>query len=97
MKIYCLDLSHVLHCLGDTLDPDWLSVLMEPRFHGALCGLYAKAAFLLQFKNISKKARPLVEPSFLAQDLLDLHTWLSLRGVIIPDSFINAVRTERGY
>lgn len=86
----------VLNCLGDTLDPEWLSVLMEPRFHGALCGLYAKAAFLLQFQNVSKKARPLVDPSFLAQDLLDLHTWLSLRGVYIPDSFINAVGTERG-
>ncbi|KAK3538827.1 hypothetical protein QTP86_015956 [Hemibagrus guttatus] len=81
--------------LGDTLDPDWLSVLMEPRFHGALCGLYAKAAFLLQLQNISRKTRPLVEPSVLAQDLLDLHTWLSLRGVYIPDSFINGVRTER--
>lgn len=80
--------------LGDTLDPGWLSVLMEPRFHAALCGLYAKAAFLLQMQRASKKPRPLVDPSVLAQDMLDLHTWLSLRGVYIPDSFISAVRTE---
>ncbi|XP_060763342.1 tRNA (32-2'-O)-methyltransferase regulator THADA isoform X2 [Neoarius graeffei] len=79
---------------GDTLDPDWLSVLMEPRFHGALCGLYAKAAFLLQMHSVSNKPRPLVDPSVLVQDLLDLHKRLSLHGVYIPDGFINAIRTE---
>lgn len=68
---------------------------MEPRFHGALCGLYAKAAFLLQMHSVSNKPRPLVDPSILVQDLLDLHKQLSLRGVYIPDGFINAIRTER--
>ncbi|XP_026787175.3 thyroid adenoma-associated protein homolog isoform X1 [Pangasianodon hypophthalmus] len=89
-----LSICAKLH-LGDTLDPDWLSVLMEPRFHGALCGLYAKAAFLLQMHSVSNKPRPLFDPSVLEQDLLDLHKRLSLNGVYIPDSFINAIRTER--
>lgn len=83
-----------MSCLGDTLDPDWLSVLMESCFHGALCGLYAKAAFLLQMHRVSNKPRPLVDPSVFTQDLVDLHKQFRLRGVYIPDSFINAIMTE---
>lgn len=81
--------------LGEVLDPDWLSVLMESRFHGAICGLYVKAAFLLQMLSISNKPRPLDDPSVVAQDLLDLHRRLRLHGVYIPDSFINAIGPER--
>lgn len=81
--------------LGDALDPDWLSVLMEPRFHGAICGLYAKAAFLLHMHSVSNKPRPLGDPSVSAQELLDLHERLRLHGVYIPDSFINAFQTKR--
>lgn len=75
-------------CLGDTLDPDWLSVLMESRFHGALCGLYAKAAFLLQMYRVANKPRPLDDLSAL---MLELHTRLRLHGVYIPDCFVNVV------
>ncbi|XP_072521074.1 tRNA (32-2'-O)-methyltransferase regulator THADA [Salminus brasiliensis] len=80
--------------LGDTLDPDWLSVLMEPRFHGALCGLYARAAFLLQLLRVSDKLRPLLDPSTLAQDLLDSHTRLSQHGVFLSSIFVDSVRNE---
>lgn len=68
---------------------------MESRVNGTLCGLYAKAAFLLQLYSVSNKPRPLVDPSILEQDLLDLHKRLRLHGVYIPDSFINAIGTER--
>ncbi|XP_047675030.1 thyroid adenoma-associated protein homolog isoform X1 [Tachysurus fulvidraco] len=80
--------------LGDSLDPEWLSVLMEPRFHSTLCGLYTKAAFLLHLQSFSNKTLPLSDPSVLVKDLLDLHTFLSLHGVYIPVCFIDAVRTE---
>ncbi|KAM9447169.1 tRNA (32-2'-O)-methyltransferase regulator THADA isoform 2-T2 [Clarias gariepinus] len=80
--------------LGETLDSDWLSVLMEPRFHGALCGLYARAAFLLQIISVCNKPRPPVDPSVLAQDLLDLHKRLGLGGVHIADSFLNAIKNK---
>ncbi|KAI5088412.1 thyroid adenoma-associated protein-like isoform X1 [Silurus meridionalis] len=87
-----LSICAELH-LGDTIDPDWLSVLMEPRFHGALCGLYAKAAFLLHIHSVSKKPRPLGDPSVL--DLLEVHKRFSLHGVYLPDCFVNDIRTER--
>ncbi|KAL7836832.1 hypothetical protein AOLI_G00281160 [Acnodon oligacanthus] len=74
--------------LGDTLDPDWLSVLMEPRFHGALSGLYTRAALLLQLLRVSDNLQPLLNPLTLAQDLLDSHTRLSLHGVFLSSTFI---------
>ncbi|KAI4884419.1 hypothetical protein NFI96_026372 [Prochilodus magdalenae] len=77
--------------LGDTLDPDWLSVLMEPRFHGALCGLYARAVLLLQLLGVSDNLRPLLDPLTLAQDLLDLHKRLSLHGVFLSDTFVQSL------
>ena len=86
----CENDSLVCH-LGDTLDPDWLSVLMEPRFHGALCGLYARAVLLLQLLGVSDNLRPLLDPLTLAQDLLDLHKRLSLHGVFLPDTFVQSL------
>ncbi|XP_017580907.2 thyroid adenoma-associated protein homolog isoform X1 [Pygocentrus nattereri] len=74
--------------LGETLDPDWLSLLMEPRFHGALCGLYTRAALLLQLLRVSDNFQPLLDPSTLAQDLLDSHKRLSLHGVFLSNTFI---------
>ncbi|XP_066509917.1 tRNA (32-2'-O)-methyltransferase regulator THADA-like [Hoplias malabaricus] len=77
--------------LGDTLNPDWLSVLMKPRFHGNLCGLFARAAFLLQLLRVSDKLYALLDPLTLAQDLLALHTKLSMTGVFLSNIFINSV------
>ncbi|XP_062874157.1 tRNA (32-2'-O)-methyltransferase regulator THADA [Trichomycterus rosablanca] len=82
-------------CSGDRLDPDWLSLLMEPCFHDALHGLYARAVFLLQLHCLSDNLQPLFDPLALAQDLLDLHEQLSLHGVFLQNTFIQFVRTGK--
>ncbi|XP_076846062.1 tRNA (32-2'-O)-methyltransferase regulator THADA isoform X2 [Brachyhypopomus gauderio] len=79
--------------LGDALDADWLSVLMDPRFHGALCSLFARAAFFLQLLRVSDNLRPLFDPLTLAQDLLDSHKQLCFHGVFLSTSFIDSVKT----
>ncbi|XP_015461736.3 thyroid adenoma-associated protein homolog [Astyanax mexicanus] len=80
--------------IGGNLGPDWLSLLMEPRFHSTLCGLFSRAAFLLQLLRVSDKLGPLLDLSTLSQDLLDSHAQLSVHGVFISSVFIQSVRTE---
>ncbi|XP_056135401.1 thyroid adenoma-associated protein homolog [Lampris incognitus] len=76
---------------GETLNPTWLSLLMNSRFHGTLCGLFTTATLLLQLLKISDDLRALYDPSSLQQNLLDVFSLLGQNGVQFPSTFTAAV------
>ncbi|XP_056313525.1 thyroid adenoma-associated protein homolog [Danio aesculapii] len=80
--------------LGDVLNPDWLSLLIEPHFYGALAGLFTRAIVLLQMLNDCDSIRPLLDPLSLSSDLQDIHKRFVLNGVFLPQVFIDALRTD---
>ncbi|XP_056119769.1 thyroid adenoma-associated protein homolog isoform X2 [Rhinichthys klamathensis goyatoka] len=80
--------------LGNVLNPDWLSLLIDPRFHGALYGLFSRAIVLLQLLKKCDSIRPLLDPLSLSTDLQDIQRRFVLNGVFLPQVFIDALRTD---
>ncbi|XP_073696191.1 tRNA (32-2'-O)-methyltransferase regulator THADA [Garra rufa] len=80
--------------LGDVLNPDWLSLLIDPHFHGALSGLFTRAIVLLQLLKECDSIRPLLDPLSLSTDLHDIHKRFVLNGVFLPQVFTDALRTD---
>ncbi|KAM4616330.1 tRNA (32-2'-O)-methyltransferase regulator THADA [Polymixia lowei] len=76
---------------GETLNSAWLALLMDSRFHGTLCGLFARAAFLLQLLKISDDARHLCDPSTLHKNIQEVFSLLSQNGVQFPPVFTAAM------
>ncbi|KAL0979345.1 hypothetical protein UPYG_G00183930 [Umbra pygmaea] len=68
----------------ETLDPTWLNYLMDPGFHGTLCGLAVRAAFLLRLLELSDDLRPLCDPRCLRKDIQDVYCVLGQNGVQLP-------------
>lgn len=80
--------------LGNVLNPDWLILLIDPRFHGALYGLFSRAIVLLQLLKKCDSIRPLLDPLSLSTDLQDIQRRFVLNGVFLPQVFIDALRTD---
>lgn len=80
--------------VGDTLDTAWLALLMDSRFHGALCGLFARAAFLLQLLEVSDDLRPICDPLTLRRNIQEVHDLLSQNGVQLPSIFTAALKGD---
>ncbi|XP_016143827.1 uncharacterized protein [Sinocyclocheilus grahami] len=80
--------------LGDVLNPDWLSLLIEPRFHGALSGLFTRVIVLLQLLKECDSIRPLLDPFSSSKNLQDIHRRFVLNGLFLPQVFIDALRTD---
>ncbi|XP_039515699.1 thyroid adenoma-associated protein homolog isoform X2 [Pimephales promelas] len=80
--------------LGNVLNPDWLSLLIDPRFHGALYGLFSRAIVLLQLLKKCDSLRPLLDPLSLSTDLQDVQRRFVLNGVFLPQVFIDGLRTD---
>ncbi|KAK7164223.1 hypothetical protein R3I94_002828 [Phoxinus phoxinus] len=80
--------------LGNVLNPDWLSLLIDPRFHGALYGLFSRAIVLLQLLKKCDSTRPLLDPLSLSTDLQDIQRRFVLNGVFLPQVFIDSLRTD---
>ncbi|XP_048837320.1 thyroid adenoma-associated protein homolog [Brienomyrus brachyistius] len=62
----------------------WLRLLAEPRFHGALCGLFVRAGFLLRLLDTCEDLRPLCDPCDLRTDFRIAHGLLRRGGVLLP-------------
>ncbi|XP_067262845.1 tRNA (32-2'-O)-methyltransferase regulator THADA isoform X2 [Chanodichthys erythropterus] len=77
--------------LGNVLNPDWLSLLIDPRFHGALYGLFTRAIILLQLFKKCDSIRPLLDPLSLSTDLQDIQRRFVLNGVFLPQVFTDAL------
>lgn len=78
-------------CLGDVLNPDWLSLLTEPRFHAALSGLFTRAIVLLQLLKECDNIRPLLDPMSLSTDLQDINERFVHNGVLFSQAFVDAL------
>ncbi|XP_034398095.1 thyroid adenoma-associated protein homolog isoform X2 [Cyclopterus lumpus] len=79
---------------AETLTTAWLALLVDPRFHGTLCGLFTRAAFLLRLSNTSDDVRRLCDPSALHASLQDICRLLGLSGVHFPSAVTAAVAGE---
>ncbi|XP_056602907.1 thyroid adenoma-associated protein homolog [Triplophysa dalaica] len=77
--------------LGDVLNPDWLSLLTEPRFHAALSGLFTKAIVLLQLLKECDNIRPLLDPMSLSTDIQDINERFVHKGVLFSQAFVDAL------
>ncbi|XP_065106767.2 tRNA (32-2'-O)-methyltransferase regulator THADA isoform X2 [Paramisgurnus dabryanus] len=71
----------------DVLNPDWLSLLTEPRFHGALSGLFARATVLLQLLKECDTLRPLLDPLILSADLQSIYGRFIPNGAVFSQAF----------
>ncbi|XP_059407167.1 thyroid adenoma-associated protein homolog isoform X2 [Carassius carassius] len=80
--------------LGDILNPDSLSFLIEPRFHGALSGLFTRVIVLLQLRKECDSIRPLLDPLSSSKNLQDIHRQFVLNGLFLPQVFIDALNTD---
>ncbi|XP_067295363.1 tRNA (32-2'-O)-methyltransferase regulator THADA isoform X1 [Pseudorasbora parva] len=80
--------------LGDVLNPDWLCLLINPGFHGAIYGLFTRAIVLLHLLKTCDSIRPLLDPLSLSTDLQDVQRRFVLNGVFLPQVFIDALRTD---
>uniref|UniRef100_A0A3P8UEC5 Si:ch211-225b11.4 n=1 Tax=Amphiprion percula TaxID=161767 RepID=A0A3P8UEC5_AMPPE len=67
--------------LPETLTPSWLTLLMDPRFHSSLCGLFTRAAFLLQLLKTSDSIQHLCDPSSVHTSLQEVCSLLAQNGV----------------
>ncbi|KAM6930999.1 tRNA (32-2'-O)-methyltransferase regulator THADA [Xenentodon cancila] len=79
---------------GETLTPSWLALLMAPRFHSTLCGLFARAIFLLRLLRISDGIRHLCDPSSMHRCLQEICGLLRQNGILLPSALTAAVAEE---
>uniref|UniRef100_UPI003AAEFBF2 tRNA (32-2'-O)-methyltransferase regulator THADA n=1 Tax=Centroberyx gerrardi TaxID=166262 RepID=UPI003AAEFBF2 len=80
---------------GETLNAAWLALLMDSGFHSTLCGLFARAAFLLRLMNISDDVRALCDPSTLRKNVQEVFSLLGQSGVHFPPAVTAAVAGDR--
>ncbi|KAL6114197.1 uncharacterized protein ACO6RY_05021 [Pungitius sinensis] len=76
---------------AETLTPAWLAQLMDPQFHGTLCGLFTRAALLLRLSNTSDDVRHLGDPSALHAGAREACRLLGLNGIHLPSAVTAAV------
>ncbi|KAK2837266.1 hypothetical protein Q5P01_014478 [Channa striata] len=69
---------------AEKLTPAWLALLMDPRFHGTLCGLFTRAAFLLRLLRTSEELRHLCDALSLHTGLQEVCSLLLQNGVHFP-------------
>ncbi|KAA8592239.1 hypothetical protein FQN60_017694 [Etheostoma spectabile] len=78
---------------AETLTMAWLALLMDPRFHSTLCGLFTMGAFLLRLLKTTD-VQHLCDPSALHMSLQEVCSLLSPNGVHFPSAVTAAVAGE---
>ena len=76
-----------LFSVGETLNPAWLALLVDSNFHGTLCSLFTRAAFLIRLLDISDDVRYLCDPLTLKTNVQDIFNRLNQNGVQFSDVF----------
>uniref|UniRef100_A0A3B4ZZQ2 Thyroid adenoma-associated protein homolog n=1 Tax=Stegastes partitus TaxID=144197 RepID=A0A3B4ZZQ2_9TELE len=71
---------------AETLTPTWLALLMDPRFHSTLCGLFTRAAFLLRLLKTSDNTRHLCDPLSMHMSFQEVCRLLAQNGVHFPSA-----------
>ncbi|KAM9743067.1 tRNA (32-2'-O)-methyltransferase regulator THADA [Menidia menidia] len=80
---------------AEALTPSWLALLMDPRLHSTLCGLFTRAALLLQLLQTSAHVPHICDVSSLPASLQEVCGLLSQNGVHFPAALIAAAVGER--
>ncbi|MFT7808492.1 thyroid adenoma-associated protein homolog [Arapaima gigas] len=82
-----------------TLNPgdssSWLNLLIEPRFHWALCGLFTRAVFLLRLLENMKDLTTPCDQQALCADVQVAQKLLSSNGVLLPSAIAAAINSEQ--
>ncbi|XP_012718940.2 thyroid adenoma-associated protein homolog [Fundulus heteroclitus] len=76
---------------AETLTSAWLALLVDPRFHSAVCGLFTRAAFLLHLLKTSASLRHLCHPVSLQTRLQAVCSLLNQNGLNFPPALTAAV------
>lgn len=87
----CFTMKLFLFSAAQTLTPTWLSLLVDPRLHSTLCGLFSRAAFLLRLLKTSDDVRHLCEFSALHEAVREVCSLLSQKGVHFPSALTAAL------
>lgn len=80
--------------LAETLSPSWLALLVDPRFHCALRGLFARAVFLLHLLKTSACTQHHCDPLTMQMRLQTLCTLLTQNGVHFTPALTATVSAE---
>uniref|UniRef100_M4AUF1 Si:ch211-225b11.4 n=1 Tax=Xiphophorus maculatus TaxID=8083 RepID=M4AUF1_XIPMA len=78
---------------AETLSPSWLALLVDPRFHCALGGLFARAVFLLHLLKTSACTQHHCDPLSMQMRLQTVCTLLTQNGVHFTPN-VSAYRTD---
>uniref|UniRef100_A0A3B3V5H6 Si:ch211-225b11.4 n=1 Tax=Poecilia latipinna TaxID=48699 RepID=A0A3B3V5H6_9TELE len=79
---------------AETLTPSWLALLVDPRFHFALWGLFARAVFLLHLLKTSACPQRHCDPLSVQMRLQTVCTLLTQNGVHFTPALTAAVSVE---
>ncbi|XP_067376091.1 tRNA (32-2'-O)-methyltransferase regulator THADA isoform X2 [Channa argus] len=66
------------------LTPNWLTLLMDPRFHSTMCGVVTRSSFLLQLLKTSEDVGHICDPLSLHKALQEVCSLLIQSGVHFP-------------
>ncbi|KAJ8286052.1 hypothetical protein GJAV_G00034000 [Gymnothorax javanicus] len=80
---------------GEPVAPSWLALAVEPRFHRGLCGLFTRAALLLELLDTWQELRPLCCPLRLREELQEVYQHLYCHGILLPEAILTNIRLER--
>ncbi|XP_023199487.1 thyroid adenoma-associated protein homolog isoform X3 [Xiphophorus maculatus] len=79
---------------AETLSPSWLALLVDPRFHCALGGLFARAVFLLHLLKTSACTQHHCDPLSMQMRLQTVCTLLTQNGVHFTPALAATVSAE---
>uniref|UniRef100_A0A3B3Z0T7 Uncharacterized protein n=1 Tax=Poecilia mexicana TaxID=48701 RepID=A0A3B3Z0T7_9TELE len=79
---------------AETLTPSWLALLVDPRFHFALWGLFARAVFLLHLLKTSACPQRHCDPLSVQMRLQTVCTLLTQNGVHFTPALTATVSVE---
>uniref|UniRef100_A0A3B5MH56 Si:ch211-225b11.4 n=1 Tax=Xiphophorus couchianus TaxID=32473 RepID=A0A3B5MH56_9TELE len=79
---------------AETLSPSWLALLVDPRFHCALRGLFARAVFLLHLLKTSACTQHHCDPLSMQMRLQTVCTLLTQNGVHFTPALTATVSAE---
>ncbi|KAM6964965.1 tRNA (32-2'-O)-methyltransferase regulator THADA [Aplochiton taeniatus] len=75
----------------ETLNPAWLALIVDSRFHGALCAVFTRAALLLRVLHVSDALRRHCDPVTVRADAQEVYRLLARNGVHFPSTFPAAI------
>ncbi|KAJ8379392.1 hypothetical protein SKAU_G00001700 [Synaphobranchus kaupii] len=80
---------------GEVVAPSWLSLLVEPRFHRGLCGLFVRAGLLLRLLHTWEELGSLCCPLRLRAELQQAYQLLYRNGILLPEAISANIGLQR--